>query len=64
MHCSRCRSPMFQTHQESGNLSRQQWFRCPTCARTAMTSAPVATGETRLPPPSGRPPAALRLSFG
>ncbi len=45
MHCSRCHSVMAQTRNESGVCSEQQWFRCPTCARTALVSRPVSSRE-------------------
>ena len=49
MRCNTCHTVMAKTHEQVSPRSRQEWFRCPACDRTALTSTPRDTG-TAMPP--------------
>ncbi len=38
MHCNRCRALMYETNIESGELSQQIWYECPSCGHVSFVS--------------------------
>ena len=41
MNCTRCKSSMGQTHQETTENCEQTWYQCPVCGHVHFVTRPV-----------------------